>query len=40
MFGYMWEKVNITPRGQPELLFWRYVDTDVKDEHQMGGTIL
>ena len=34
--GPMWEALTLTPRGlndgQPELLFWRHVDTEVKND--------
>ena len=40
--GPILENITLIPRGLddglPELL-WRYVDTDEKDEHVMGGTI-
>ena len=40
MVGHMWESIALTPRvldsGHPEILFWMYVDTDVKDDHQFG----
>lgn len=33
--GPMWEALTLTTRGlddgQPELVFWRYVDTYIKD---------
>ena len=36
MMGPMWEALTLTPQGlddrHPEMLFWRYVDTDVKDD--------
>ena len=40
----MWDILNLTPRGlddgHPELLFWRYVDTNVKDNPSDGWYIL
>ena len=38
--GPMWESLTLTPRslddGHPELLFWMYVDTDLKMIHHGG----
>ena len=35
-----WEALTLTPKGlndgNPELLFWKYVDTDVKDDPSEG----
>ena len=40
MRGHMCEAPTLTPQGfdigQPVLLFWRYVDTDVKDDPSGG----
>ena len=40
MLGPMWEVLTLTNLGlydgHPELLFWRYVDTDVKDDPSDG----
>ena len=39
-WGPMWEALTLTPWGlddaHPELLFWRYIDTDVKDDPTDG----
>ena len=38
--GTMCEFLKLTPQeldnGHPEMLFWRYVDTDVKDDPSDG----
>ena len=43
LLGVMWEALTVKPRGMenghPELLFWRKVDTDVKDDPSGFGTI-
>ena len=40
MWGGIWEYLNLTTQGlddgHPELLFWRYVDTDVKEDLSCG----
>ena len=40
LVGLMWEALTLTPQGlnngKPELLFWSYVDTDVKDDPSEG----
>ena len=43
LLGVMWEALTVKPRGMddgyPELLFWRKVYTDVKDDPSSCGTI-
>ena len=43
VLGPMWDALTLTPRGlddlHSELLFWKYVDTDVKDDPSGGGSI-
>lgn len=38
--GPMWEVLTLTTQGVdhllPKVLFWRYVDTDVKDDPSCG----
>lgn len=44
MWGGMWEDLSLTTRGlndgQPELIFWGYVDTDVQDDQSGGWYII
>ena len=44
MLGPMWDTRTLIPQvlydRLPELLFWRYVDTDVKDDPSGGWYIL
>ena len=40
MMGPMWEALNLTAQGldngNTELQFWKYVDTDIKDDPSDG----